>query len=228
MSYDVLFRPLQIGGCTVPNRIARTAHSTGTVGEELIAYHEERARGGVGLTIIEIAGVQSGSATSIPVFSDRVVPFYAELAGRMHAHGTQVFQQLWHGGAAYGRAGQPVSASAVPAPSINLVPRPMTKAMIDDTVAAFAAAAVRCRDGGLDGVELHGAHGYLIGQSLISDMVRWPARSFANSPFMRSMAQNRLTAVGRVPARRAQIFSNSGANSSTVAAEFLMAPRATP
>jgi len=54
----------------------------------------------------------------------------------------------------------------VPAPSINLVPRPMTTAMIDDTVAAFAAAAVRCRDGGLDGVELHGAHGYLIGQYL--------------------------------------------------------------
>ena len=84
----------------------------------------------------------------------------------MHAYGTKVFQQLWHGGAAYGRAGQPISASAVPAPSVNVVPRPMTKTMIDDTVAAFAAAAARCRDGGMDGVELHGAHGYLIGQFL--------------------------------------------------------------
>ena len=122
MNYDNLFQPLQIGGCTVPNRIARTAHSTGTVGEDLIAYHEERAKGGVGLTVIEIAGVQPSSATSIPVFSDGVLPFYEELARRMHAHGTKVFQQLWHGGAAYGRAGQPVSASAVPAPSVNLVP----------------------------------------------------------------------------------------------------------
>jgi 2,4-dienoyl-CoA reductase-like NADH-dependent reductase (Old Yellow Enzyme family)/thioredoxin reductase len=132
----------------------------------LIAYHEARAEGGIGLTIIEIAGVQPDTATSIPVFSDRVVPFYDELARRLHAHGTQVFQQLWHGGAAYRRGTQPVSASAVPTPSVNVVPRPMTNGMIADTVGAFAAAAVRCRDGGLDGVELHGAHGYLIGQFL--------------------------------------------------------------
>ncbi len=166
MNYDNLFRPLQIGNCTVPNRIARTAHSTGTSGEDLIRYHEERAKGGIGLTIIEIAGVQPSSATSIPVFTDRVLPFYEELSTRMHTYGTKVFQQLWHGGAAYGRAGQPISASAVPAPSVNIVPRPMTKTMIDDTVVAFAAAAARCREGGMDGVELHGAHGYLIGQFL--------------------------------------------------------------
>ena len=59
-----------------------------------------------------------------------------------------------------------MSASAVPAPSVNVVPRPMTQAMIDDTVAAFAQAAVRCREGGLDGVELHGAHGYFLHQFL--------------------------------------------------------------
>ncbi len=166
MNYDNLFQPLQIGNCKVPNRIARTAHSTGTTGEDLIRYHEERAKGGIGLTIIEIAGVQPSSATSIPVFTDRVLPFYEELSTRMHTYETKVFQQLWHGGAAYGRAGQPISASAVPAPSVNIVPRPMTKTMIDDTVAAFAAAAARCREGGMDGVELHGAHGYLIGQFL--------------------------------------------------------------
>ncbi len=106
------------------------------------------------------------SATAIPVYSDSVLPFYEELSRRLHAHGTQVFQQLWHGGAAYGRAGQPISASAVPTPSVNVIPLPMTKAMIDDTVAAFAAAAKRCQAGGLDGVELHGAHGYLIAQFL--------------------------------------------------------------
>jgi len=166
VTYEHLFRPLQIADCTVANRIARTAHSTGTTGEDLIAYHEARARGGLGLTIIEIAGVQPATATAIPVHSDAVLPFYGELAGRMHAHGTKVFQQLWHGGAAYGRAGQPVSASAIPTPSVNVIPRPMTVAMIDTTVAAFAAAAKRCQDGGLDGVELHGAHGYLIGQFL--------------------------------------------------------------
>ena len=166
MAYEHVFQPLSIAGCTVPNRIARTAHSTGTTGDDLIAYHEARAVGGLGLTVLEIAGVRPDTATGIPVYTDRVLPFYAELADRLHAHGTKVFQQLWHGGAAYGRAGQPISASAVPAPSIDRIPRPMTAAMIDDVVAAFAAAARRCRDGGLDGVELHGAHGYLIGQFL--------------------------------------------------------------
>ena len=166
LTYDNLFQPLQIGRCTVPNRIARTAHSTGTSGEALIAYHEERARGGVGLAILEIAGVLPTSATHIPVFTDAVVDFYQEIARRLHAHGTKVFQQLWHGGAAYGRAGQPISASDIPTPSVNVIPRPMTKTMIDDVVVAFVAAARRCRDGGLDGIELHGAHGYLIHQFL--------------------------------------------------------------
>ncbi|HET6873336.1 MAG TPA: NAD(P)-binding protein, partial [Acidimicrobiales bacterium] len=166
VTYDALFRPLQVAGCTVPNRIVRTAHSTGTTGEDLIAYHEERARGGLGLTVIEIAGVQPSSATSVPVYSDGVIPFYRELSDRLHAHGTKVFQQLWHGGAAYRRGGQPVSAGTVPVPSVNVVPRPMSTPMIADTVAAFAAAAGRYREGGLDGVELHAAHGYLIGQFL--------------------------------------------------------------
>jgi 2,4-dienoyl-CoA reductase-like NADH-dependent reductase (Old Yellow Enzyme family) len=166
VTYDNLFQPLQVADCTIPNRIVRTAHSTGTYGDDMIAYHEERARSGLGLAILEIAGVQPSSATAIAVHSDAVMPFYEKIADRLHRHGTQVFQQLWHGGAAYGRAGQPISAGTVPAPTVNRVPRPMTAAMIDDTVAAFAAAARRCQRGGLDGVELHAAHGYLIGQFL--------------------------------------------------------------
>jgi 2,4-dienoyl-CoA reductase-like NADH-dependent reductase (Old Yellow Enzyme family)/thioredoxin reductase len=166
VAYDVLFQPLTIGSITIPHRIVRTAHSTGTAGDDLIAYHEERSKGGVALSIIEIAGVLPSSATAIPVYSDGVLPFYDELSGRLHSHGTKVFQQLWHGGAAYGRAGRPIAPSPIPNPSIGIVPQAMTKDMIDATVAAFAAAARRCRDGGLDGVELHGAHGYLIGQFL--------------------------------------------------------------
>ena len=54
--YPNVFQPQQIGGCTIKNRIVRTAHSTGARGDDLIAYHEARARGGVGLAIIEIAG----------------------------------------------------------------------------------------------------------------------------------------------------------------------------
>lgn len=199
MSYENLFQPIQVRGCRVPNRIARTAHSTGMAGDDLIAYHEERARGGVGLAIIEIAGVHPSSATAVPVYADTVLPFYERLSERMHAHGTMVFQQLWHGGAAYGRAGQPISASPVPTPSVNVIPRPMTQAMIDDIVGAFALAARRCRDGGLDGVELHGAHGYLIGQFLS------PATNLRDDDYGGSIENRTRFVSGILTAIRAEV-----------------------
>jgi 2,4-dienoyl-CoA reductase-like NADH-dependent reductase (Old Yellow Enzyme family) len=168
MAYDAVFQPLVINGATISNRIVRTAHGTGLRGDDLIAYHVERARGGVGLSILEVAGVHATSASGIPVHSDAVLPLYERLAAALHPHGMQVFQQLWHAGAAYGRsAGMPLwSASDVPNPSVGVIPTPMTKDDIDEVVAAYGAAARRVRDGGLDGVEVHGAHGYLVGQFL--------------------------------------------------------------
>lgn len=171
MPYPHVFQPLDIGGCTLPNRIVRTAHSTGAVGEDLIAYHEARAKGGAALTILQIAGVHPTSPTDIPVHTDRVLPFYEEMADRLHAAGGRVFQQLWHGGAAMEQRSlsnfqQPLAPSPIPSPMGGVVPQALTQAMIDELVGAFAAAARRCEQGGLDGVELHGAHGYLIGQFL--------------------------------------------------------------
>ena len=169
MPYPHVFQPLGIGGCTLPNRIVRAAHSTGTTGEDLIAYHEARARGGAALTILQIAGVHPSSPTDIPVFADRVLPFYQEMADRIHAAGGKVFQQLWHGGAAIEQRSlqnfqQPLAPSPIPSPMVGVVPQELTQTMIDELVGAFAASARRCEEGGLDGVELHGAHGYLIGQ----------------------------------------------------------------
>jgi 2,4-dienoyl-CoA reductase-like NADH-dependent reductase (Old Yellow Enzyme family)/thioredoxin reductase len=167
-SYPNVFQPQQIGSCTVPNRIVRTAHSTGTRGDELIAYHEARARGGVGLAIIEIAGVTIDSPTGIPVYSEAVLPWYEELSTRLHGHGTQVFQQLWHGGIALQPAlgRRPVGPSPIPNAMVGVTPRPMTTGEIADLVAAFAAAGKRVEAGGLDGIELHAAHGYLLGSFL--------------------------------------------------------------
>ena len=167
-SYPNVFQPLQIAGCTIDNRIVRTAHSTGTRGEQLIAYHEARAKGGIGLAIIEIAGVTKESMTGVPVYSDEVLGFYDELSRRMHAHGTKVFQQLWHGGTTLQRLPdqRPIGPSAIPNVHVGITPKVMTKTMIDDTVEAFAQAARRVEAGGLDGIELHAAHGYLIGTFL--------------------------------------------------------------
>lgn len=171
--YDNLFEPIQLAATTVPNRVVRTAHSTGSPWVDdspgLIDYHVARARGGVGLSILEIAGVHLSSPTLIPVHADTVVAGYEKLAAACHPHGMKLFQQLWHGGSASPwnvLGGPPWSASDVPNPSVGVVPVPMTKTMIDDVVGAFGAAAGRVKAGGLDGVEIHGAHGYLVGQFL--------------------------------------------------------------
>ncbi len=174
--YPIASSPLRLADVELPNRIVRAAHTTGFVrngiSEDLIAYHEARAAGGVGLTILEIAPVHPSSATQgnelIPAYRDEVSDQYLRLSERLHAHGAKVFQQLWHGGAyALWLDGSP-SWSASEIPGVRYAPAPiaMTKAMIDEVVAGFAAAARRCKQGGIDGIELHAGHGYLIGQFL--------------------------------------------------------------
>lgn len=170
--YRRLREPITIGNCTVPNRIVRTAHATGfafgVVSDRLIAYHEARARGGVGLHFLEIASVHPTSPGSLMAFDDIVIDGLSRIAERIHVHGMRVFQQLWHGGAnAKPLDGTPSWApSEVPEPTYNTLPQPMTQTMIDEVVGGFAAAARRCEQAGLDGVEVHGAHGYLVGQFL--------------------------------------------------------------
>lgn len=165
-------RPITIGGCEIRNRIVRAAHGTlfgvGEVSERLIAYHEARARGGVGLSVVEIMSVHSSSMGALPGFVDSISPGLERLADRCHVHGMRVFQQLWHGGAnAHPFDGGPAWApSALPDPMEGRLPVAMTQAMIDEIVGSFAATARRCRDAGLDGVEVHAAHGYLVGSFL--------------------------------------------------------------
>jgi 2,4-dienoyl-CoA reductase-like NADH-dependent reductase (Old Yellow Enzyme family)/threonine dehydrogenase-like Zn-dependent dehydrogenase len=173
---DTLFphvgQPITIGGCEIRNRIVRAAHGTlfgvGEVSERLIAYHEARGRGGVGLSVVEIMSVHPSSMGALPGFLDTISPGLERLADRCHTHGMRVFQQLWHGGAnAHPFDGGPAWApSALPDPMEGRLPLAMTQAMIDEIVGSFAATARRCRDAGLDGVEVHAAHGYLVGSFL--------------------------------------------------------------
>ena len=172
--YDNVFQPIQVGNVTIPNRIVRAAHGTfldfptrDNPDSSLIAYHVARARGGVGMSILEASPVHPSAVLgTINPWSDEVLWGYERLAGAVHAHGMMLFQQLWHGGNAYPNTSgeSPWSASAIPNPFGGTVPIPMTKAMIDEMVAAYAAAARRVKQGGLDGVEVHAAHGYLPAQ----------------------------------------------------------------
>lgn len=166
--YHHLLQPLQVGSVTIRNRVVRTAHGTGLVGEDLIAYHEARARGGVALSFLQATGVHPTARTGLPVFEDSVIPFLTEFTDRMRPHGMKVFHQLYHHGSAFPARPGAVhwSASAIPNPVVGVVPVPMTTGMIDEIVGAFASAAARCKRAGIDGVELHAASGYLLEQFL--------------------------------------------------------------
>lgn len=167
--YEAVFAPLAIRGAVIPNRIVRTAHGVGLHGEALIAYHEARAKGGVGLSIIGSGGVHGSNPNpAVPAHCDDALPFYTELSRRCHRHGMLVFQQLNHKGACSpGPLGDTQwSSSAVPNPIMGTVPQPLNLEMIGEITRSFGVAAARVREGGMDGVEIHAAHNYLIGQFL--------------------------------------------------------------
>lgn len=169
--YDNLFESVRIGPVTLPNRICRSAHGTALGGEALIAYHEARARGGVGMSTLQATDVLSPEGTGIPLGSDAVLPFYEEIMGRMRPHGMKLFQQIYNPGASVPpiylpNLVSPPSVGDIPNPLYNIAPLAMTKGEIDAMIEAFALAARRVRDGGLDGIDLHASSGYLIHEFL--------------------------------------------------------------
>lgn len=173
-----LFSPLTIGRVTLRNRIVSTAHNTGLsdghrIGDRLIAYYEARARGGVGLIITGSTSVHPTSTSrlmpAVSNWDDSIIEPYGRLAAVVHQHGARIFAQLNHAGAqsgAPGGAGRVVAPSPVESELGVETPHALEPDEIGEIVRAFAAAAGRAREGGLDGVELHGGHGNLIQQFL--------------------------------------------------------------
>jgi 2,4-dienoyl-CoA reductase-like NADH-dependent reductase (Old Yellow Enzyme family) len=172
LSIKHILQPLKIKGLTLKNRVVRAAHGTnigsGTLDEHLIAYHVARAQGGVGLTILETLGMHWSSPSGGFQLTPDMVERYQELMRAVEPHGMAVFQQLWHAGnTRLPRNGSPPwSCSDIPNIRNKTVPIPMTQAMIDEVVATFASTAALCEQGALHGVEVHGAHSYLVQQFL--------------------------------------------------------------
>jgi 2,4-dienoyl-CoA reductase-like NADH-dependent reductase (Old Yellow Enzyme family)/thioredoxin reductase len=165
--YDNIFQPIQVGGVTIPNRIVRAPHGTLLFGDDLIAYHEARAKGGVGMSTLEATSVHAHAPGRIPLWSDDCKPFYEKLVKTIEPHGMKLFQQIYYPGAtAMGPDGEAWSSSAVPNPMGNVMPFEMTKTQIDDMVGAFASAARRLCEAGMHGVDIHASSGYLIHEFL--------------------------------------------------------------
>ena len=174
MSYEAILAPITLGRVEVANRVVRASHLTqytrqGEVTDKFVAYHEARARGGVGLSILEGSTIDRAvSPAPLDASSDRVIDGWAKVAEAIHHHGMRVFAQLFHGGNQFDPldGSAPWSASTIPGWALGVPAQAMTTAMIEHVVEAFARAAGRAEAAGLDGVELHGAHGYLIAQFL--------------------------------------------------------------
>lgn len=179
----ILSRPATINGLTVPNRIVmapmtRMFSPGGVPGEDVVSYYSRRAAAGVGLIVTEgtyVGHESAGQSGRVPRFhGEEQLAGWAKVAEAVHAAGGTIVPQLWHIGMVreQGQAPYPeapaVGPSGVRTDGTEGGGKAMTQADIDDVVAAFARAAADAERIGFDGVELHGAHGYLIDQFLWS------------------------------------------------------------
>ena len=173
-----LFTPIQVGRLTLKNRIYSSGHAEamaegGRPGERLARYHAAKARGGCALTIF---GGSSSVHPSSPAAAwkqianhdDSIIPAYRALADAVHAHDCLVFTQLTHMGRRAQADGEEtnvlVAPSQIPERVHREVPHEVEAEQIAEIVRAFGQAARRCREGGLDGIELSMAHNHLIDQ----------------------------------------------------------------
>jgi 2,4-dienoyl-CoA reductase-like NADH-dependent reductase (Old Yellow Enzyme family)/thioredoxin reductase len=148
------------------------ATSDGSITQRHIEYYRERARGGIGLVIVEGAFVHPmgrGASNQISLTDDKKIEGLSKLAKAIQAEGAKVAIQLYHGGRQASSLilrAQPVSASDVPCKLVGETPRPLTLEEIEETIGAYAEAARRVKEAGFDFVEIHAAHGYLVNQFL--------------------------------------------------------------
>lgn len=180
----MLDRPITLrSGLVLPNRVALApmtnlqSQPDGLLGEAELAWLARRADGGFGLVetcAAYVAQDGKGWPGELGVDRDACIPGLTRIAARMHAAGAVCMVQLFHGGVRADRAEtgeQPWSASTWTEDSPEFVaPRPATEGDITRVIGQFADAAARAEAAGFDGVELHGAHGYLLSQFLSRTM----------------------------------------------------------
>ena len=180
MPYTKLFEPGKIGNLELKNRIVMPAMGcslaevSGEAGQRMIKYYADRARGGAGLIITEITRVDDetgvGTPNQLSVTNTHMIAQLSRLAEAVHAYDTKIFVQLHHPGnqtpSRLIGGKQPVSASDVTCKVIGEQPRPLTTEEVEAMVKKFVTGAVIAQKAGIDGVEIHAAHGYLVSQFL--------------------------------------------------------------
>ncbi|MGB8001780.1 MAG: NADH:flavin oxidoreductase [Anaerobacillus sp.] len=173
-----LFQPFTSDKLTLPNRTVMAPMTRGfspdnIPGEDVAAYYRRRAENEVGLIVTEGTGVNhpaSVSGASIPVFhGEKALNGWANVVKEVHEVGGKIVPQLWHVGMTRAKGDLP-NENALPVGPSGLtldgekVTEPMTEQEVEQLVEAYAQAAADAKRIGFDGIEIHGAHGYLIDQ----------------------------------------------------------------
>ncbi|OUP65996.1 2,4-dienoyl-CoA reductase [Pseudoflavonifractor sp. An176] len=175
--YPKIFEPITVKRMTIRNRIAMTPMGTnygetsGEMSNRHMNYYSLRAKGGVGLIILENANVEypvgSNGTSQIRIDHDSFMPRYYQLVENLHKNGATVAIQINHAGASASSARtgmETVSSSNIPTKVGGEVPRPMTREEILHTVKKYGEAAKRVQAIGFDAVEIHCGHSYLMSQ----------------------------------------------------------------
>ncbi|MEU1431781.1 NADH:flavin oxidoreductase [Nocardia sp. NPDC005746] len=178
---QVLSRPVTLNGLTVPNRIVmapmtRMFSPGGVPGDDVRSYYARRAAAGVGLIVTEgtyVGHDSAGQSDRVPRFhGEEQLAGWAQVAADVHAAGGTIVPQLWHIGMVRNQGDGPFTEAPAVGPSGIRVDgtegtgNAMNRQDLDDVIGAFAEAAAAAERIGFDGVELHGAHGYLLDQFL--------------------------------------------------------------
>lgn len=189
---QVLLEAFDLPGVRLRNRVVVPAHTTNFghanhPTERHVAYHVERAVGGVGLIITEAIRVHPTSAgrhISLGSFDDTSIAAYAAIADGVHDHGAKIFAQLMHAGRqANGDATRTAAWSASPIPwaSGAATPHQMGRADLGHLVESFGAAARRMERSRFDGLEIHLGHGHLL-QQFLSPATNFRSDEYGGSP----------------------------------------------
>ena len=185
MSFEHISAKGHVGNLEIKNRLIMTAMGVGVgdpsgeATDQFIRYYTERAKGGAGLIITEVVRVNEVhgicECDQLSLATDKTIPSFKKLADSVHQYDTKIFAQLHHPGRETYLALNPtvtetVSSSAIPSVTGPQPTRALEVEEIEALVQEFAAAAVRAKSAGLDGVEIHAGHGYLVHQFLSANV----------------------------------------------------------
>jgi len=177
--FDSLFQPLNINKLTIRNRIVSTAHAEvyatdgGMTTDRYVKYYEEKAKGGAGLCICggsSVVSIDSPQSwwSSVNLSTDRIIPHFQNLADAVHKHGGKIMIQITHMGRRSRWDGGDwvnlMSPSGIREPVHRATCKTIEVEEIWRIIGDFAKAAVRAKEGGLDGVELSAVHQHMIDQ----------------------------------------------------------------